>query len=93
VLEAAGFDRRSAARATTICQAFMFGMIGLQAQLERAQRRRRRSSPEEAYLDQLDVQGLAELGLDALLHGFQDRLARASRARTATPTRRRRTGT
>jgi TetR/AcrR family transcriptional regulator, tetracycline repressor protein len=93
ILEAAGFDGRSAARATTICQAFMFGMIGLQAQLERARRRKRKSASEEPYLDQVDVQGLAEFGLDALLHGFHEQLARSQRPRSATPARRRRTGT
>lgn len=92
VLEAAGFECKAAARATAVCQAFMFGMIGMQAQIERAQRRKRKSGPEP-FFEQADVTGLAELGLDALLQGLNEQLARAQRPRAATPTRRRRTGT
>ena len=93
VLEAAGFDCKAAARVTTICQTFMFGMIGLQAQVERGQRRKRKAGAE-AGLEQVDVPGLAEFGLDALLLGLNEALVRTQAARGATtPTRRRRTGT
>ena len=59
-----------AARATVVCQTFMFGMIGLQAQLER--KRKRKSSAGEAWLENFDPQSLVEFGLDALSSGLRD---------------------
>lgn len=89
VLVAAGFDSKAALRATAICQAFMFGMIGMQAQLERAQRRGR-GSTADAYFEVADVQRLAESGMDALLVGLGEQLSRTPKtARAEVPGARR----
>jgi AcrR family transcriptional regulator len=91
IMVAAGVDRTAAALATTVCQAFMFGVIGLQAQCERAQKKKRGSAAGATYLEQVDVQGLAESGFDALLAGLHEQLTRSPRpkhTRTTAPTRR-----
>ena len=73
ILVQGGFDPAVAARATVVCQTFMFGMIGLQAQLERVQKRKRKAgTPAEAWLETLDPQSLVEFGLDALASGLRD---------------------
>jgi TetR/AcrR family tetracycline transcriptional repressor len=74
ILIAAGFDPTVAARATVVCQTFMFGMIGLQAQLERAHKRKRKPNRSDAWLGSLDPQGLVEFGLDALCRGLRESL-------------------
>jgi AcrR family transcriptional regulator len=81
VLMAAGFDPAVAARATVVCQTFMFGMIGLQAQLERAQKRKRKASPSEAWLETVDAQGLVEFGLDTLSSGLRESLGTVRKTR------------
>jgi AcrR family transcriptional regulator len=78
ILMAAGIDCNRATLATTLCQAFMFGMIGLQAQTERAQKKKRRSGASAMYLERVDVQRLAELGFDALLAGLEQRFTSAA---------------
>lgn len=79
ILMAAGIDCNRATLATTLCQAFMFGMIGLQAQTERAQKKKKRRATEEStYLERVDVQRLAELGFDSLLAGLEQRFTSAS---------------
>ena len=65
----AGFDPGLALSATIVCQTFLFGMIGVQAQLERRQRSGEVSSLPMAS-GQVDPSGLVELGLTALTHGF-----------------------
>jgi AcrR family transcriptional regulator len=82
VMVAAGVDAAAAARATTICQSFMFGMIGLQAQCERVKKKKLRST-RAAYLAQIDVQALAESGVDALLTGLETQLARLPRSKSS----------
>jgi TetR/AcrR family tetracycline transcriptional repressor len=86
LMTAAGIDLNQAASATTVCQAFMFGMIGLQAQCERAQKKKRRSSAASTYLEQVNVQGLVEFGFDALLAGLDEQLSRAPRPKSARAT-------
>jgi AcrR family transcriptional regulator len=97
ILMAAGIDCNRATLATTLCQAFMFGMIGLQAQTERAQKRKRRATEGSTYLERVDVQRLAELGFDSLLAGLEQRFTSSSSGAPAkrsglraatTPTRR-----
>jgi AcrR family transcriptional regulator len=78
ILMAAGIDCNRATLATTLCQAFMFGMIGLQAQTERAQKKKRRSGATATYLERVDVQRLAELGFESLLAGLEQRFASAA---------------
>jgi AcrR family transcriptional regulator len=82
LMVAGGVERNAATLATTVCQAFMFGMIGLQAQCERAQKRKKRSSAGATYLEQVDVQGLAEFGFNALLSGLDEQLTRAPRPKS-----------
>lgn len=84
ILVAAGFSPGAAARITTTCQAFMFGMIGLQAQIERAKRAKHPSRAATTYLAQIDAYDFAEEGLDALLAGFaaqQTQRARSKKGR------------
>jgi TetR/AcrR family tetracycline transcriptional repressor len=91
ILAAAGVDQEAAALATTVCQTFMFGMIGLQAQAERAQKKKKRSSAGATYLEQIDVPALVEFGFDALLAGLEQQLSQAPRpkpTRATAPTRR-----
>jgi TetR/AcrR family tetracycline transcriptional repressor len=79
ILVAAGFNPGVAARITTTCQAFMFGMIGLQAQIERAKRVKQPSRASTTYLAQMDAYEFVEAGLDALLAGFAAQHAQAGR--------------
>lgn len=73
ILIEAGFDPAIAARATIVCQTFMFGMIGLQAQIERAQKGvKRKSMARVAAPEIVDVQALIEFGLDALTRGLRE---------------------
>jgi AcrR family transcriptional regulator len=83
ILLAAGFDARVATKATLAVQAFMFGMIAIQAQFERTQRRKRRSRPEDLFFSKLDVNGLVEFGFDALLAGLDEVASRAPRPKPA----------
>ena len=87
ILVTAGFERGLAARITTTCQAFMFGMIGLQAQLERKRGGKRPANPAEAaYYERLDVHELVGFGLDALLRGIADPAARVPRGKPSRAT-------
>ncbi|HET6336626.1 MAG TPA: TetR family transcriptional regulator [Polyangiales bacterium] len=90
VMVAAGVDANVAPLATMVCQSFMFGMIGLQAQCERAQKKKTKRSAGATYLEQVDVQGLAEFGFNALLAGLDEQMARAPRtkSRASAPSRR-----
>lgn len=71
ILVAAGFDEQSAQLAIVTTNAFMFGMIGLQAQIER--RGRKKSAAAEP---KIDVRYLVEYGLDTLMSGLNERLPR-----------------
>jgi AcrR family transcriptional regulator len=71
ILLAAGFDEHAAKLAIVTTNAFMFGMIGLQAQLER--RGRRKAATQEPAID---VRYLVEYGLDMLMSGLSERLPR-----------------
>jgi AcrR family transcriptional regulator len=79
ILVAAGFERNASALAITALQAFMFGMIAVQAQLElRAQE----ANPLEG-LDPKNVKHLLEFGVDALLRGLESKLPRKRRTAAA----------
>jgi AcrR family transcriptional regulator len=76
ILVAAGFELAVSALAITTFHAYMFGMIGLQAQLElRARRDKRRPGLNAPYLDTIDVTKFSEFGVDALLSGLELKLA------------------
>lgn len=76
ILVAAGFEHAASALAITTFHAYMFGMIGLQAQLElRARRDKRRPGLNAPYLDTINVTKFAEFGVDALLSGLELKLA------------------
>lgn len=79
ILIEAGFDAALAARMITTCQAFMFGMIGLQAQIERAKRVRQPTRASTMYLAQLDAYEIVASGLDALLAGLGAQAAKPAR--------------
>ena len=72
VLMAAGFDLAFASRATVVCQTFMFGMIGLQAQLEK--KRKRKATAADAWAEAIDPEVLIEFGMDALSSGLRESL-------------------
>jgi len=72
ILVKAGFDPAVAARATIVCQTLMFGMIGMQAQLERAGKAKtKRKSSARGAQPPLDPRALVEFGLDALTNGLR----------------------
>jgi AcrR family transcriptional regulator len=76
ILVAAGFDCVPSALAITTFHAYMFGMFGLQAQLElRADENTRRPGWDSPYLDTLNVPQLVEFGIGALLTGLESTLS------------------
>lgn len=85
ILVAAGFDAVAAGKATLVIQTFVFGMIGLQAQLERAQRNahkaRNKRRPNDDILLTFNVPALVDFGLEAMLIGLRDKLGRSSRTK------------
>lgn len=86
ILVAAGFEPTAATQATVIAQTFVFGMIGLQAQIELEQRaarkkNRRGTAPNERLLS-ADLPALVDFGLDALLIGFGEKLLQPARPKT-----------
>ena len=87
ILMAAGIDARSAALATTICQAFMYGMIGVQGHLELARHAKQKVPYGQVLPEHLDVTLLASMGMDALLAGFEQMLPRSA-SPAVTPKRR-----
>ena len=80
ILVAAGFDARVAYPAIITCNAFMFGMIGLQAHRERelgaTGKVRKASAPKLDGKD--DVRRLVAWGLDAVIAGLSEQLSRKS---------------
>ena len=84
ILIDAGYPPATAARIITTCQSFMYGMIGLQAQIERAKRVKQPTRVSTAYLAQLDAYDIVAAGLDALLAGLAAQLPKPVR----TPKRR-----
>ena len=78
----AGFEPGIALQATIVCQTFVFGMIGVQAQLER--------TPQAGQQRAGEASRLVELGLDALTSGF-DTWLREDTARTPPKKPRRKT--
>jgi AcrR family transcriptional regulator len=93
ILVAAGFEANSAYPAIATCNAFMFGMIGAQAHVERTRGNGRRVRPEASpVVAAIDVRFLVEWGLDAVLSGLGQQLVRrrSSAARVPAPKRARR---
>jgi len=84
----AGFDPVLALQATIVCQTFVYGMIGLQAQLERAQQSTRKDDPRVARAEKVDARKLLELGMDSLTEGFRSWLP--TTPESAAPRRRKR---
>ena len=80
ILIDAGYPPATAARMITTCQSFMYGMIGLQAQIERAKRVKQPTRVSTAYLAQLDAYDIVAEGLDALLTGLAAQLPKPTRA-------------
>jgi AcrR family transcriptional regulator len=78
VLAAAGFDVASALPAIVTCNAFMFGMIGMQAHSERG-RRKGKKSGHAHQLTHADVRSLVEWGLDAFMSGLSIKLSQRKR--------------
>jgi AcrR family transcriptional regulator len=78
VLAAAGFDVASAYPAIVTCNAFMFGMIGMQAHSERGHGRGKKSG-QANMLTHADVRKLVEWGLDAFMSGLSVKLSQRRR--------------
>jgi AcrR family transcriptional regulator len=89
VLVAAGFDVESAYPAIVTCNAFMFGMIGMQAHTERGRGKGNKSGPGST-LTHADVRNLVEWGLDAFMSGLSVKLVQSKRALAERPRRTRR---
>jgi hypothetical protein len=78
VLAAAGFDVAAAFPAIVTCNAFMFGMIGMQAHSERGRRKGKKSGHSNT-LTHANVRELVEWGLDAFMSGISMKLTQRRR--------------
>lgn len=75
VLVAAGFDAAAAYCAIVNCNAYMFGMIAMQAHTENGRRKRKQVHPTSP-LTHSDVRKLVEWGLDVFMSGLSVKLSK-----------------